>query len=238
MLLFGARALLGLFLRGPENVADEVGYLTNARLFAGGLPGQMSLAPLYRGGYSLVIAPVVALDLSPTTTYRLIVVVNALLLASLLPLLHLLLTRMFAVPARSAFLAALVGAAYPSVTAWSQLAMSENLLAPVTVVWLLAFGRLVAARGRRSQVWWTVIAAACAAVLWGTHGRMVVALLVCGATFVGLVAFGTLRRAAAAALNVSGAISRLSVAFSKRPVRSGGESMSYSAISLMRSILS
>jgi hypothetical protein len=198
MLLFATRAILSLFLRGPENVADEVGYLTNARLFAGGLPGQMSLAPLYRGAYSLVIAPVVALDLSPTTMYRLIVVVNAALLASLLPLLWLLLARVFAVPSRPAFLAAMVGAAYPSLTAWSQLAMSENLLAPVTVLWLLSFGGLAATRGRRGQVWWAVLAAACAATLWGAHGRMVVAVLVCGAALVVLSARGIVDRVAAA----------------------------------------
>jgi hypothetical protein len=199
VILFGARALLCVFLRGPENVADEVAYLTNARLFAGGLPGQLSLAPLYRGGYSFVIAPVVALDLSPTTTYRLIVVVNALLIAAVLPLLYLLLTRTFAVPERPAFLAALVGAAYPSLTAWSQLAMSENLLAPVTVLWLLSCGQLVAAGGRRrSQVSWTLLTAACAAVLWIAHGRMVVALVVSAAAFAALAASGTLDRAAAA----------------------------------------
>jgi len=89
------RAGLAFLRLGPENVADEIGYLTNARLLAGGIRGEMVWAPFYHGGYSLLLAPLIRLDFGPVTTYRLILVMNALLAASLLPLLYLLLTRSF-----------------------------------------------------------------------------------------------------------------------------------------------
>ena len=146
--LVGVRTGLALLRIGPENVADEIGYLSNARLLAGGVPGQMVWAPFYHGGYSLLIAPLIRLGFGPVLTYRLILAMNAVLAASLLPLLYLLLTRSFALPARAAFWVALAAAAYPSVTVWSQMAMPENLLAPLTVVWLLLFGALLRTRGQ------------------------------------------------------------------------------------------
>lgn len=39
--LFAARPLVSLIRTGPVLVADEIGYLMNARVLAGGLPGQL-----------------------------------------------------------------------------------------------------------------------------------------------------------------------------------------------------
>jgi len=143
ILLLVLRLAFSTIRTGPLVVADEVGYLTNARVLTGGVAGQMTIAPFYRGGYSLLIAPLVSLDLSPSLTYHLILATNALLAASLVPLLYLLLTRSFRVPAQVAVAGAVVGAAYPSVTLLSQVAMSENLLLPLFVVWLLGVVALV-----------------------------------------------------------------------------------------------
>ena len=57
LLLFLLRAALSLIRSGPVLVADEMGYLGNARAIVGGIGAQMELAPFYRGGYSLLIAP-------------------------------------------------------------------------------------------------------------------------------------------------------------------------------------
>ena len=51
-ILFAARLVLSLIRTGPVLVADEIGYLTNARVIVGDLPGQLEQAPFYRGGYS------------------------------------------------------------------------------------------------------------------------------------------------------------------------------------------
>ena len=58
---------------------------------------------------------------------------NALLAASLAPLLYLLLTRCFRCSPGAAVWPALAAAFYPSVTVFSQVALSENLLLPLTV---------------------------------------------------------------------------------------------------------
>jgi hypothetical protein len=169
---------------GPVIVADEVGYLTNARVLAGGVPGQMSTAPFYHGGYSLLLAPVLALDPNPKTNYHLVLVVNALLAASLVPLVYLLLTRCFAVPSRTAVWPSLAAAAYPSVTIFTQVAMSENLLLPLLVLWLLCFGCFLQAASEPRRLAWAAGAAACTAWLWATHGRMIVAIGLAVAAFV------------------------------------------------------
>ena len=42
---------------GPTNLADETGYLANARVMSGGVAGELSMAAFYRGGYSLLLLP-------------------------------------------------------------------------------------------------------------------------------------------------------------------------------------
>lgn len=196
--LFGVRASLAFLRIGPVNVADEIGYLTNARLLAGGARGQMVWAPFYHGGYSLLIAPLLRLDLDPTLTYRLILVVNALLAAALLPLLYLLLTRSFAIAPGAAFSAALAGAAYPSITVWSQMAMPENLLAPLIVGWLLLFGALVRARTRAVRVLCALGAAGTAVAAAAAHGRMIFLVPLTGIALVLLALRGRLCKTALA----------------------------------------
>ncbi len=97
LVLFAARVVLSLLRTGPIVVADEMGYLGNARAIVGHIGAQMELAPFYRAGYSLLIAPLVAAGGSPTFTYHLVLVLNALLVACVFPLLYLLLTRFGAV---------------------------------------------------------------------------------------------------------------------------------------------
>jgi hypothetical protein len=174
--LFVLRALLSLIRTGPVLVADEIGYLDNARALAGGVAGQLEIAPFYRGGYSLALAPLVALGSSPTLTYHLILLLNVALAAAVLPLLYLLLTRFGGVRAELAFWAALAGAAYPALTVLSQTAMSENALFPLVCVWLIAFAGLLARPAPRSELWWGVGLAASTGALWAVHTRMAVAV--------------------------------------------------------------
>jgi hypothetical protein len=193
------RAGLAFLRLGPENVADEIGYLTNARLLAGGIRGEMVWAPFYHGGYSLLLAPLIRLDFGPVTTYRLILVMNALLAASLLPLLYLLLTRSFGLQPRAALWAALAAAAYPSVTVWSQMAMPENLLAPLTVGWLLLLGTLVRARSQGASVLCAAAVAGVAVAAWAAHGRMIILVPLTAVALVGLALRGRLGKPALAA---------------------------------------
>lgn len=174
--LFALRFGLSLIRTGPLLVADEIGYLDNARAIAGGVPGQLEIAPFYRGGYSLLIAPLVSLGSSPTFTYHLILIVNALLAAAVLPLLYILLTRFVGAPSTVAFWASLAGAVYPALTVLSQVAMSENLLFPLVLVWLIAFAGLVSRPSPRHEILWGVGLGVATGALWAVHTRMVVAL--------------------------------------------------------------
>lgn len=176
--LFAARLLLSLIRSGPVLVADEMGYLANARALVGHVGGQMALAPFYRGGYSLLIAPLVALGGSPTFTYHLVLVLNAVLAASVFPLLFLLLTRFAAVPPPVAIWAALAGAAYPALTVLSQVAMSENALFPLVCLWLLSVAGLIAATEPGRELLWSAAVGASTGALWAVHNRMIVAVVI------------------------------------------------------------
>ncbi|MGI8731323.1 MAG: hypothetical protein ACR2LK_15315 [Solirubrobacteraceae bacterium] len=193
--LFGIRAVLALTRSGPILFADEAGYLGAARMLAGGMDFAMGSSPFYRPGYALVLVPVARLEIDPATMYAVVVVVNAMLAASLVGLLYLLLRRCFDQPPAPALGGAIVGAVYPTVSSITQIAKSENLLFPLIVAWLLAFGMLLRARGRRGVVAGLAFGA-CGAALWTVHGRMIVALSV---TFVALVALAGMRRIGAAA---------------------------------------
>lgn len=171
---FVVRVLISVTRTGPILVADEIGYLSGARVLAGGTPGQLTLAAFTHGGYSLVLAPVVSLLANPFTAYGAVLVVNAALAASLVPLLYALVRAVLDVDRRVAFLAAALAAAYPSVTILSQLAMSENLLYPALAAWLLAAANLLVARAR--PLVWSTVFGGVTAVLFAAHGRMAVAL--------------------------------------------------------------
>lgn len=174
--LFAARLLLSLIRTGPVLVADEIGYLTNARVLAGGLAGQLEQAPFYRGGYSLLIAPLVNLGAGPTFTYHLVLVLNAALAASVFPLLYLLLTRFAGVRPELAIWAALAGAVYPAMTVLSQVAMSENALFPLVCLWLIAFAGLLRQRDRRGGLLWAAGLGLATGALWAVHNRLIVAV--------------------------------------------------------------
>lgn len=180
---FIVRVALTIPRTGPVVVADEVGYLANARVLAGGVDGQLSTSPFYHGGYSLLLAPIAAAVRDPETSYRLALVLNALLAASLAPLLYTLLTRCFSVRPTAAVWPALAAAAYPSVTIFTQVTMSENLLLPLFVLWLLLAGLFLQAATPRRQLAFAGATGACAAWLWATHGRMIVVVALTAALF-------------------------------------------------------
>jgi hypothetical protein len=177
LVLFGVRLILSLVRTGPVLVADEIGYLTNARVLSGGLAGQLHMAPFYRGGYSLLLVPLLKLSSDPDLVYHLVLVLNAALAASVFPLLYLLLTRFGGVAPGIAIWGALAGAVYPALTVLSQAAMSENALFPLICLWLIACGGLLAARDPRSSMLWGAALGASAAALWAVHGRMVSAVV-------------------------------------------------------------
>lgn len=207
--LFLLRFVLSLLRTGPVLVADEIGYLTNARVIDGGLAGQLEQAPFYRGGYSLAIAPLLELGSNLTFQYHLVLVLNAALAASVFPLLYLLLTRFAGVRPEVAIWAALAGAVYPALTVLSQVAMSENALFPLVCLWLIAFGGLLSERADgRGELAWAAGLGAATGALWAVHNRMIVAVAV---ALVGMVWLAARRRLRPAALLLG--VAAIAVAF-------------------------
>ncbi len=162
---------------------DEAGYLGNARWIAGNDHWPMPFSPAYAIGYPLVLAPVFAVVTDPDGQWRLALGINALLLASVLPLLFLTLRRVVGVARRPALIAAAVGALVPAVIAAGISAIAENLVLPLVLASVLAAWSMAdPQRGRASRLWFGP--AVCA--LYLAHPRFtlvvpvaIVVLLVC-----------------------------------------------------------
>jgi hypothetical protein len=184
------RVGVALVRTGPLVVADELGYLTDARVLTGGPVGDIGSAEIYRGGYALVIAPVIGLIHDPTTAYHLVLVVNAGLALILAALLFVMLRRTFHVATGPAALAAAAAGIFPSVTFQAELAMSENLLMPLLVGWVICLGELARPGSATRHTAWAIAAAACASLLVAAHGRMLVALVITAALLIWLAARG------------------------------------------------
>lgn len=123
----------------PFAHGDEDAYLFTARAFAGGPGGWSGENGLFRRvGYPLLISPVFALGQDFTTTYRLVQVVNALLNATVLPLAYLLGRRMLRLDRVPAYVAALAAGTLPAAAYYAEMAMTDVVLASLTLGWLLA----------------------------------------------------------------------------------------------------
>ena len=201
--LLALRLVLSLARSGPVIMADEGGYLLHGRVLAGGMPAEMGSSPFYRGGYSLLLAPVLSVADDPLVAYHLVLAVNALLAASLVPLLYLLITRCFGMPAPVAAWAAIAGGAYPTVTALSQVALAENVLFPLTVAWLLGAGALLRASAGGPAIGPAAATSFCAGLLWTAHGRMLVVVCLTAGL---LLAVALVRRRRAAAATAAGGL--------------------------------
>ena len=119
-------------------VFDESGYLGNARRLAGGSTWEMPRSPGYAVGYPVLLAPVMAIVDGADAQWRAVLAVNAVLLASVFPLLAKVLADVFGVPWRRATAVALVGAMAPAVVAAGISAIAENLVLPLVLVLVLA----------------------------------------------------------------------------------------------------
>jgi hypothetical protein len=185
--LLVTRLVLVLARPGPIVVSDEIGYLTNARVLGGGVGAELLGTSFYEGGYSLLISPLVSVAGDPVAGYRLVLAANAVLAASVIPLLYLLLTRFLRVAPQRAVWPAVVAGCFPSLTPIAGTALSENALVPLSVAWLLCFGKLLDAAGSRSRAGWAAGTGLCAAALWAVHSRMLVVAVLTVLTLIALV---------------------------------------------------
>lgn len=160
-------------LVGPWVVPDEAGYLGNARWILGDHSWQMPRAPAYSSGYSVLLAPLFALTRDPHLQWRLAVGLNAVLLASLFPLLAVVLRRVLGAPSRVAVVAAFVGALAPAALATGYSAVPENLVLPLVAASTVAMWALARAEGTLITRLWL---APCVVLLSFAHPRFTLAV--------------------------------------------------------------
>src|SRR6266545_767959 len=201
------RVAISIGRDGPTNFADETGYLANARAIAGGVPGALQMAALYRGGYSLLLLPAQWLGHRPLSEYQGVLVTNALLSSLVFPLLHVLLTKVFRVPARTALIAAFLATLYPPLVVTTQFASAESLLPALVLLAAITLGAVVTASRPRAAAGWAIACGWSAGAIYTTHGRTapMVALLV-----VLLLTLAVLRRDLAGAA-VAGVVAAVAV---------------------------
>ena len=168
---------------GPSVVFDEAGYLGNARWLAGGSRWDMPESPAYALGYSLVLAPAMALFDTATAQWRAVLVTNAVLLATVGPLLVAVCRRLLGVSRQRALVAATIGALAPGLIAAGGSAIAENLALPMVLVLVLAaWGATAAPRGRLGLVRYGLGPAAGVLVL--VHNRFLLLMAVVGVALV------------------------------------------------------
>ncbi|SNY06251.1 hypothetical protein [Paractinoplanes atraurantiacus] len=133
------RLWLGNPITHPIAHTDEDSYINAARAIAGGPGGFSSETPLFRRvGYPLLISPAFMFGLDFATSYKIVQVVNAAISALSLPLAYLLARRMFGLKTWVALAAAFVAATMPAGTFWSLVGMTDAVMAPLMLGWLLA----------------------------------------------------------------------------------------------------
>jgi hypothetical protein len=178
--LFVVHLVLTAMVEGPTVVFDENGYLGNARALAGGFGRwEMPFAPFYASGYSVLLVPLLEVFADPDSQWRAVQVLNAALLAAVLPLVFAVLRRVFDVPPRRALGAAAVASIVPAALAAGPSAVAENLVLPsVLALVLAAWAFADADGGRRISRWWF---GPTAGLLYAAHPRFTVAVVLCAA---------------------------------------------------------
>ncbi|MEV1333843.1 hypothetical protein AB0J20_30195 [Micromonospora costi] len=182
------RLWLARSVQMPVAHTDEDSYLNAARAFAGGPSGYSSEnSVLRRAGYQLLISPAFLGDHSFTTSYGLVRLVNAVVNSAMLPLAYLLGTRVLGVSRWRALGIAAVAATMPATLFYSLFALTDSVLAALTVAWILLLAtwlrrpdRMIAAFG----------ATAAAGAYYLIHVRGVIVL----AVHLGVVLLWAVRR--------------------------------------------
>ena len=145
--LVAIHVLSGLPMEQPIIMADEVGYLGNARYLSGTahLP-DMWRSHFYHFGYSLFLLPAFWLFSNPLVTYKAVIAINALLMSALYFPLCSILGSFLDVPRGTARWIAFTCCLYPPLILYSDFAWSENAFVPAYALTIALFGRYLASR--------------------------------------------------------------------------------------------
>jgi hypothetical protein len=151
--LVALHLLLSRQIPWPSVVFDEAGYLGNARWLAGDRTWPMPFSPGYASGYPALLAPWFAITDDPELQLRGALALNAVLLATLFPVLVALGRRLTSLSEPIVLASAAVGALTPAVLGAGVSAIAENLVLPVAALSVLAAWALVAPSAGRLLPW-------------------------------------------------------------------------------------
>jgi hypothetical protein len=170
---------------------DESAYLIAARVLAGGPATDFSDSTLYQGGYPLLITPVYWFTSNPVAVYRAVLMINAAVSATLMPLAWLA-GRRLGLNRPAAYVVAAVTALLPAAFFYAEYALADAIFPVLVLAWLLATHSWLTASSARGRYAAAVGSALLAGYAYAVHSRGDVIVL-------GYVAVGLLvawRRAA------------------------------------------
>jgi hypothetical protein len=150
---------------------DESAYLIAARVLAGGpatdFPGSTTL---YQGGYPLLITPVFWFIHNPVTVYRAVLIINAAVSATLMPLAYMA-GRRLGLGRQDAYGVAAVTALLPAGFFYAEYAMADAIFPALVLAWLLATHSWLTAWSSRGRYTAAVGSALLAGYAYAVHSR-------------------------------------------------------------------
>ena len=189
----GLRAWFSRTQAVPLDNPDETAYLVAARFLAGGPAADFSGATLYRGGYPLLITPVYWFTSSPAAVYHAVLLINAAVSATVMPLGYLVCRRL-GLGRPAAYGAAMVAALLPAAFFYSEYAITDAIFPALTLAWLLAIHSWLVATLPRTRYAAAISSAVLSGYAYAVHPRGLVLL----GGFAVMAAFIAWRRPAAA----------------------------------------
>ena len=150
---------------------DESAYLIAARVLAGGpATGFSASTTLYQGGYPLLITPVFWFTHNPVTAYRAVLMINAAVSATLMPLAYVA-GRRLELGRPAAYGVAAVTALLPAGFFYAEYAMADAIFPVLVLAWLLATHSWLTASTSRGRYAAAVGAALLAGYAYAVHSR-------------------------------------------------------------------
>src|SRR5262245_51361489 len=153
LLHVGWRIYLSRNMITPAAHADEDGYLIAARALTGGPGGITTENEAFRRmGYPMLISPVYWFTTDAFNVYRGVLILNAFLNALVFPLCFLFARRVLDLSRRAAIIGALVAATLPAVVFYSEFAMTDAVLAPIALGWLILAHQWISSATTRGRL--------------------------------------------------------------------------------------
>jgi len=173
---FGLRLWFSRAQTVPLANPDESAYLIAARVLAGGPATDFSYSTLYQGGYPLLITPVYWFTSNALTVYHAVLVINAAISATLMPLAYVA-GRRLGLVRPAAYAVAVVTALLPAGSFYAEYAMTDAIYPVLVLGWLLTVHSWLTARSARGQYAAAAGSALLAGYAYAVHSRGAVIVL-------------------------------------------------------------